>query len=133
MRRALTSLFLAVFSFPLIAPALLANSASDVPSCCRRNGEHHCYMVDMADRGELPTGPTVEATRPKCLLFPKAGLLAASPKTTLLCVSPRVGPPLLFRLAIQKKNENRPRIAFRSSAQKRGPPSILDQTSNSLL
>jgi hypothetical protein len=128
MRPALTSLLLAVFSFPLIAPVLLANSASDLPSCCRRNGKHQCAMVGMADRGGLPAGPTVQATRPKCPLFPKAGFVAASPKTTVLSVTPRIGPPHLFRLVIEKKNENPPRIALRDSSRKRGPPLILDQT-----
>ena len=132
MRPALTSLLVTVFSFPLIGPVLLASIASDLPSCCRRNGEHHCAMVDMAGRDRLPAGLSVQARRPKCPLFPKAGFVAVSSKTTLLTVSPRVGPPHLFRLAIQKKNENRPRIAFRDSAQKRGPPVVLDQTLNIL-
>ena len=133
MRRSLTSLLLTVFSFPLIAPVVLANTASDLPSCCRRNGKHHCAMPEMVDQGELPGGPTVQATRPKCPLFPKAGFVAIFSKTILVSVSPQVGPPHLFHLAIQKKNQNPPRIAFGGSAQKRGPPAILDQTSNSLL
>jgi hypothetical protein len=133
MRTALSSLLIAVFSFPLIAPVLLANTTSDLPSCCRRNGKHGCAMVDIADREGLPASPNVQASRPKCPLFPKAGFVAVSSKTTVLSVSPRVGPPHLFHLAIQKKNENPPRIAFRGSAPKRGPPAIPDQTSSSLL
>ena len=133
MRPALTSLLLAVLSFPLIAPVLFANSASDLPSCCRRNGKHHCAMVNMTDQGELPAVPTVQAARPKCPLFPKAGFVAVSSKTKLFSVSPRVGPPHLVRFAVQNKNENPSRIAFRDSGQKRGPPATLDQTSNNLL
>jgi hypothetical protein len=133
MRRALISLLISVFSFPLIAPILLENTTSDLPSCCRRNGKHHCAMVDIAHREGLPADLSLQASGLKCPIFPKAGFVAVSSKTTVLSVSPRVGPPHFFRLAIHKNNENRPRIAFRGSAPKRGPPVIFDQTSNSLL
>ena len=132
MRRAFTWLLLAVLSFPLVPPVLLANTTSDLPSCCRRTGKHHCAMVDTADRVGLLANPSAQVSRPKCPLFPKAGFVVVASKTTVLSVSPRVGPPHLFRLAIQKKNEHPPRIASRGLAQKRGPP-ILDQTSTSLL
>lgn len=122
MRRAFASLLVAVFSFPLIAPVVLANTTSDFPTCCRRNGKHHCGMVDTAERGELPTGLAVEAIQPKCPLFPNAGTVAVSCHTVLPDSSSDFRVRLVLRSANRKTNENIPQIASHGSVQKRGPP-----------
>jgi hypothetical protein len=128
MRRALALLLVAVLSFPLIAPVLLANTASDLPACCRRDGKHHCAVVDMANQRELPASQSVKALQPRCPLFPKTVLVPAYTKTLLLSVTPRVGAPHLFYLTIAKPDDNRPLIALSGSVRKRGPPTSLNQT-----
>jgi len=42
LRRISAFLLLAVFSFGLLAPAFAAGADSNLPSCCRRAGRHHC-------------------------------------------------------------------------------------------
>jgi hypothetical protein len=73
MRRTVASLLLGLVSFPLIAPLLLADTDSDLPACCRRDGKHHCSMglgsvgsaeTSMTDRES--SGPAVNPIRPKC-------------------------------------------------------------------
>jgi len=125
MRRALASFLAAVFSFPLIAAAVHAHAASDLPACCRRNGKHHCAMADMARQGELPAGPAVTASQPKCPLFPQAQIVPAGSKTILPGAAPRVGAPHLFRLTVASADHRCPRLASRGSVQKRGPPSLV--------
>lgn len=124
MRRAFASLLVAVFSFPLIAPVLFANPASDLPACCRRNGKHRCALADMADQGALPAGLTVKAIQPKCPLFPNASTVAVSCHT-VPGSSSDVRVRLVFLSANRKTNENIPQIALRGSVRKRGPPTCF--------
>jgi hypothetical protein len=60
MRRALASVLSVLLSFPLIAPLILANTDSDLPACCRRNGQHHCSASSMGT--ETSAGTTIKAT-----------------------------------------------------------------------
>ena len=124
MRRALASLLVALFSFGLIAPVLCAETASHLPACCRRSGEHHCGMAD--GMAEQTSGSAVKSIQPKCPLFPKAAAMAVSFNSAILGASSQsAAPPALF-LAAPKTDENIPQIALRGSAHKRGPPSSLD-------
>ena len=44
-------LLLALFSFSLISPAVLASDAdSKLPACCKRNGKHHCDAAISTDQ-----------------------------------------------------------------------------------
>ena len=70
MRRALASLLLAVLGLLLITPLLLADTRSELPACCRRDGKHHCATAAMNTASV--NGPGFAATAPKCPLFPKA-------------------------------------------------------------
>lgn len=122
MRRALSSILLAVFSFPLISP-MLAGADSDLPACCRRDGKHHCAMTGMA---EAASGIAIQAIQPKCPLFPKAGAFAPCFHTGLPGQAAQLNPPPVLLTAHRKTNQNLRRMADNRSAQKRGPPSHLD-------
>ncbi len=123
MRRALATFLAAVFSFPLIAPVLLANADSNLPACCRRGGQHHCAMSNMADQD---SGAAIRAVQSTCPLFPKAGAAGVSFENGLPGSSVQIGALTLLRSANRKTNENLHQIALRGSTQKRGPPSGLD-------
>jgi hypothetical protein len=120
MRRALASLLLALFSFPLIVPVLRADSASDVPVCCRRSGQHHCGMPDES------TGSGASSLQSRCPVYPKAGVVAFSLDSILLNAAPQSGAHLALRLASPKADVDIPQIALRGPAHKRGPPALLD-------
>lgn len=127
MRRARASLLTALVSFPLIGPVLFANTGSDLPTCCRRNGKHRCAMPDIG-AVKTPVGPALRVIQPKCPLFLKAGIVPAFSKTVLLGVAPRASAPRLFSLTTARTDDRRPRVFLRGSVQKRGPPICLSQT-----
>jgi hypothetical protein len=126
MRRALASILLVLFSFTLIAPLLLADNASDLPACCRRDGKHHCAMMGMSGAEEIPASAALKAVESKCPLFPKAGAVPVSSKTILNNLAARAGVPHLSGFAAARPVDHQPYFASRGSIQKRGPPASLD-------
>jgi hypothetical protein len=122
MRRALASLLLAVFSFPLIAPAMFADAESQLPECCRRGGKHHCAMT--MDEAAPASGVTFRSIPQRCPLYCGA-LSAPGDYVAVLKSSGAVFGALVSHPAIQLQVEAGYRISFSRSAQKRGPPVIL--------
>ena len=120
MRRVWATVLLALFSFPLISPALRATGAT-LPACCRRGGEHRCVMSHGADQSD--SGTRVQTAR--CPSFPvvkglPASRTAAAPAATL--------PGIFIGLAVHSATRPQPksqyRISYSQSQQKRGPPSF---------
>jgi hypothetical protein len=79
-------LLLGMFSFTLIGPALAtSDSEADLPACCRRDGKHHCGMLE-SKAGASQAGPAWQSA--KCPSFPAvkgmpaARDLAAAPPST---------------------------------------------------
>ena len=119
MRRVAASLLAVVFSFTLIASDLmLADSTSQLPSCCRRGGKHHCASSHPSDGS---SDRTLGAAR--CGSFPTAKSFPAQivtpPDTSsngfVLGVQPRVLPKTRLWIGIAEAN----------AESKRGPPSLL--------
>jgi hypothetical protein len=73
VRKLLSLLLLAVFSLPLLLPALaLAQGPeSNLPACCRRNGAHHC-MMSAEQMQRLLNGIKASAPHSHCPLYPAA-------------------------------------------------------------
>ncbi len=123
VRRALSLVLLALFSLPLISPALALAAGSDanLPACCRRNGAHHCTM-------KLPpsstAGTNLSAIPQHCPAYPavitpvRHGDLA-SPSPSLMFAG-AVSEP-----AIKSPTQARARVALDLSRHKRGPPTDL--------
>jgi hypothetical protein len=76
MRRALASWLIAVFSFPLILPALIASAESSLPLCCRRGGTHHCGMT--GEQQAADADATTRVLPAHCPLWPGASMTARS-------------------------------------------------------
>jgi hypothetical protein len=122
MRRALASLLLAVFSFPLIAPAVFADAESNLPECCRRGGKHHCAMT----MDDAPvSGVSLKSIRQRCPLYPSAPATFAGEYVAVLKSSVASCGALVSRPSVQAQTEARYRISFDRSSQKRGPPVVL--------
>jgi hypothetical protein len=119
--RFLASLLLALFSFSLISPALLADADSNLPACCRRAGLHHCFLTSQRTG---PTGPSLNAAR--CPDFPGVravtapGKLAGLAKTSQAVFAASISHP-----AAHAQTEARYRISYSRAGQKRGPPLFL--------
>ena len=121
VKRTLASLLLLLIGFPLIGPALFAgnDAEANLPACCRRDGKHHCSMMDAAERQE--SGPALTANR--CPQFPKSSLASESSKTfnadvsTVTVELAPAGCESLLQFSQFVKNPYNP------SVPKRGPPS----------
>jgi hypothetical protein len=119
MRRVLASLLLAVFSFPLIVPILRVD-ASSLPSCCRREGKHHCSM-DSASTNQEGMSPI----QPKCSNYPTTIAVRGNSNVALFKHSPTISASLLSYPSLQARTEAQYRVSFSRSRQKRGPPALL--------
>ena len=121
MRRTLASILLAVFSFPLISLVLRANAASNLPSCCRREGKHHCSM----DSADPSSGLALKAIQPKCANYPATSAAPANWNLALFKDSLSISASLVSYPSLQARAEAQYRVSFSRSRQKRGPPTPL--------
>ena len=115
-------LVLALFSFSLISPALLADAESNLPACCRRAGHHRCSM--MSDQG-APAGPTATAAR--CPSFPG---LRAAPAVGKITGAANESHATLASIAShpapRTQTQGLLQIEHSRTGQKRGPPAFLN-------
>jgi hypothetical protein len=124
MRRALASILLALVSFPLIAPLLVAGTDANLPPCCRRNGKHHCSMMSMGEQ-ESSSGPAASANQPKCPYYPAAHTVPGVPAAALPAGSTATIALHFSRSGAEARTKAGYRISFCRSRQKRGPPAPL--------
>jgi len=114
-----------LFSFSLIGPALFVDADSSLPACCRRDGKHHCTMMNAADPVEAPSGAVVKIWGPRCPSFPTACAFPTDSRTALPVDSQLVFAWVLQHPAVQAQAEAGYRVSFGRARQKRGPPSFL--------
>jgi hypothetical protein len=50
-RRITSAILFAAITLPLWVAVLFTDPGSKLPACCRRDGKHHCAMMDMASQG----------------------------------------------------------------------------------
>lgn len=124
MRRVAAILLVFVFGFPLLAPALFADSTSNLPACCRRDGKHHCGMAQ--DMAETPSsGLAIGALHVKCPCFPNGGALLPHSDAALPRASAAAAVSIAVQIAGARRAEAGYRVSLDRSHQKRGPPSPL--------
>ena len=116
MQRLLAILLLCTFSTWLAAP-VFASPQSHLPSCCRRDGKHHCTQP-----GHNQNRPGLTA---KCPCSP--GVVTFGQHSQLYSTS---GPSRLATLLVTDPvtaSQTQPsrRTLLNRSHQKRGPPSLL--------
>lgn len=122
MLRASALFLLALFGFLLINPALVADANSNLPSCCRKDGKHHCTMTSPDESEE--SGGALQSVRPKCPMFP--GSTAAPGHSSAAAARPAS----LFFASIASHPSAHAQmdahysVSFSRSRHKRGPPSI---------
>jgi len=128
LRRFSAILLLALFSYSLLSPVLGAPGAdANLPSCCRRNGKHHCSMSRGGGASQSAAGFYADD---KCPMYPGV-VLSATGSITLQV--PSTAPPTVPHYS-QALGDGSPRSANRRVLRdeanlKRGPPafSILSQ------
>jgi hypothetical protein len=112
----------------LALPLLFADQSSDLPACCRRDGKHHCAMMDMANSnaaGATNGSPAFGAAQLRCPFRPtRFGVMGQS--SVLYAVRPATFLAVNSLLAtVQRENELKLLGIGHPSNQKRGPPSLL--------
>lgn len=115
-------LFAALCAGPAL-PVFAAESAPEIPACCRAHGKHRCTMRGIAAMGDTPSQ---QAVVPKCPFLPSLGWNAVSGPSALF---PKTAQSM-FALAqsrpvAQAQTKALFRISFSRTRQKRGPPAIL--------
>jgi hypothetical protein len=114
---------LLVFAGNTALPALFADPEWNLPACCRRDGKHHCAMMDMAGIAQDDGGAYWKSTPRKCSQFPKTGASLCAGKT-----GPRrafdIGPIVSSHPTVAAQTEVLYRISHSRCREKRGPPSL---------
>jgi hypothetical protein len=119
VRRALAVALLSVVSISLIPPEVFASEAdSNLPTCCRRNGKHHCGMV-----AESSSDPAVQSS--PCANFPSTRVVPLSPHKRLPMLSHVVVAAVSTYPTSRPRQEVLLHISFTRAGQKRGPPVIF--------
>ena len=125
MRRVPAILLVLLFSFSLIAPALFVDDPSNLPACCRRDGKHHCGMMDR-DMADAPSsGVAIDALRIKCPFFPNGGVMVPEGGPALLAASQTAGVAVVSQIADRAQAEAGYRVSLNRAHRKRGPPTLL--------
>lgn len=73
MRRVLSISLLVISLWAMIVPLLAHDADSDLPPCCRRDGKHHCAMMDAYLRMKASGAPTFSAPPMRCPMYPQPG------------------------------------------------------------
>jgi DNA-binding XRE family transcriptional regulator len=124
MLRAVVSRFIAIallliFSGDSALPALLADSESSLPACCRRDGKHHCAMTE-----KEAAGPSWRTATRKCPLFPKRTVAFFTDQAAPLPAS-RFAGWIASHPVTKAQTEALYHISHSRTRQKRGPPSFV--------
>jgi hypothetical protein len=122
MRRALASLLLALFAYPVIALAVRSGDAPAVHACCRLAGKHHCGMDAVAQ--DPPSGPALRPVQAKCPYYP--GPISFSGQFNVALVGRRESfhASAVNGVALSALAETRRADSSTTAHQKRGPPSF---------
>jgi len=125
MRHWAATMLVGLFGFSWIGPALFVDADSNLPACCRRDGKHHCAMMDMADAQDALSSKVVKLWGPRCPNFPTTWGFPQTFQTALAAVPQPAFAWVLQQSAVPAQAEAGYRISFCRSRQKRGPPSFL--------
>jgi hypothetical protein len=120
MRRSLAFLLAIVISWLLVLPVFAVSTAAKLPACCRKNGKHHCQMMETSSRAD----DSLSALKEKCPCFPQASP-ANHVETFRPATRQAVFAGLVSHPACSPQTEAGYRASYYRSKQKRGPPIFL--------
>jgi hypothetical protein len=124
LQRALAILLLLGFSVSLISPVLSADSESKLPSCCRRDGKHHCSMTNPTEGKSQKPSLALKGARAKCPLYPP-GAMPATAKASASHPAFVLPAPAPSQPPAVAQPEARFHLSFSRACQKRGPPLLI--------
>ena len=104
-------------SADLAAPFLMPDAQSALPPCCRRDGKHHCAMMDMIDGDGSP-----QFAPSRCPLYSRHGVVANIEAAAAPAEIAQVAGLVFTGPERTAQTEIRYRISYARSRQERGPP-----------
>jgi len=122
MRRALASLLLALFTYPVIALAVRSDDAPAVHACCRLAGKHHCGMDAVAQ--DATSGPALTPVRARCPYYPGPISFSGQFSAALAGRSGSFHAFSLSGVALSALTQAARADCSTAAHQKRGPPSF---------
>jgi hypothetical protein len=124
MRRVPAILLVFLFGFSLIGPALFVDAESNLPACCRRDGKHHCGMLDRDMVETSSSGPALDVLRTKCPLFPSGGAVLPNYGVALPGAPRMAAISIAVAILSPAQAEAGYRISLNRAHHKRGPPAL---------
>jgi hypothetical protein len=119
----IASTLLLILACDISLPALLAGPDSNLPACCRRDGKHHCAMMDMLEKQQENAGPSWKTVAKKCPLFPRGTMAFFADQSTPPPATGFAG-SLSGHSVVRAQTEVLFHISYSRTRQKRGPPSF---------
>ena len=101
-------------------PVFGGTAESNLPACCRKNGKHHCAMLDKL----AALGVSFAAIKGKCPSFPRA-TAAGHIETFKAAKRLAIFGGTFGHPTVSPQTEAGYRVSRFRSEQKRGPPSFL--------
>jgi hypothetical protein len=127
VRRLLAILIAILVGLPTVTPlfALATGDDPSRPACCRRDGKHHCMLVDMDMSGSSDrSGFNAPSISEHCPYGAKSVPSASHPDWTLQTAQ-AVFAGVVAHPAVAPQTESKRRISAERSRHKRGPPEAL--------
>jgi hypothetical protein len=117
MRRLLAILLLAAFGLPAVAPLLAQTQDPDqnLPTCCRRNGTHHCALSIAAQNNNAPIISV------RCPVFPQHATAATLTPVAFLLTHASIK-LLIVTLSAAVRDEVQCHLFRERTHHTRGPP-----------
>jgi hypothetical protein len=115
---------LAALSTSLIPQGVWADSDAQLPACCRRDGTHHCSMMDLTAGQEPSSEPALKGP-PKCPRFPGATAAPVPVKAALPLPARTLAAAAGDLSAYQGHARRQIHSWSNRSNPKRGPPSLF--------
>ena len=119
LRRGLATVQLLLFSFSLISPVLAADPSPERPSCCLRDGKHHCAMDAVATQSD---GPALQS---RCPLFSRIRCSLSNPSLPALPPPDRTAGAAFSSSVLPNTRGFAPKRLAAGAERKRGPPSFF--------
>lgn len=127
MRRLLALAIAVLIVLPAISPLFALSSGGDPsrPACCRRDGKHHCMLLDMQNIGSATSSSETRVTAvtvsERCPYGAKTLPGSTHPDWSLQ-TSEAVFAGIAAHPSIAPQTESKRLISADRSRQKRGPP-----------
>jgi hypothetical protein len=133
VRRLLAIAIAVLICLPAIAPLFALSGGDDpnLPACCRRDGKHHCMLVDMdgmarpsvaTSGGQSSPRASAAIVSERCPYGSQSTPGSIHPDWTLR-TSAAIFAGIVSHPSVAPQTESKRRVSADRSRQKRGPPS----------